>query len=315
MKHTVNYRKNPRPRTFSMALVLIIFAILSTNLLPVITGQSNDDAPVNNENQDEGPNGELEQNGTCNQTQTQQQNGTCNQTQQQNGTCNQTQNQTQQQNGTGNKIQEQNQQQDGTGNSSSYGYEHQYKQQGSNSEYQWRHQYRNEIQSGAENGTIPLEATFTYRNRHMVHENNHYQSGIELELDEAEGNKVQLRVRAEYHEGKVVVINIEGNVLRFRNGEGAKVYFDGKQIQQGSINEIMNAKGEQAKYVGVIGEGGAQFLVYIPHFSEHTITIESLIDQAKEELFTSTNYMVIGIGILALIGLTGYIFKIGKGRE
>jgi hypothetical protein len=63
------------------------------------------------------------------------------------------------------------------------------------------------------------------------------------------------------------------------------------------------------------GEGGAQFLVYIPYFSEHTIEIESLVELTQKELFTQTNFVVAGLGILILIGLSLHIYKIGKGRS
>lgn len=148
----------------------------------------------------------------------------------------------------------------------------------------------------------------------MLQENNHYQTGMELELLDVKGNRVRFRVSAEYTEGKVVAINIEEKVLRFGESDDSRVYFDGKQIKQGTIEEITEAKGAEAKYVWAFGEGGAQFLIYIPHFSEHIIEIESLLEQAKQELFTKTNYVVMGIGVIALIGLSGHIYKIGKSR-
>jgi hypothetical protein len=138
---------------------------------------------------------------------------------------------------------------------------------------------------------------------------------MEVELDDVTGNTLRVRVRAEYREGKIVVLNIEDDVIKFkRNGE-PRLYFDGERIQKCEMHEMMECKGTQAKYAGEIGEGGAQFMVYIPHFSEHVIEIQSTLKEAEEELFTPTNFMVMGIGIVALVGLGGYIFKIGKERE
>lgn len=146
----------------------------------------------------------------------------------------------------------------------------------------------------------------------MLQENNHYSLGMEIELLEVTKNKVRVRVRAEFSEGKVVALNIEENVLRFGNSENVRVRFDGNRIQRGSVEQVMAAEGEQASYVEAVGEGGSQFLVYIPHFSEHIIEIESLFE---EELFTGTNFAVMGISILALVGLSGHIYKIGKNRN
>jgi hypothetical protein len=162
-----------------------------------------------------------------------------------------------------------------------------------------------------ENGTLIMETTFTNKERFMLQENNHYHYGMEIELLDVTKNRVRVRVRAEFHEGKVVAINIEENVLRFGDSKNVRVRFDGKQIQRGTVEQVMAASGEQARYIETVGEGGAQFLVYIPHFSEHMIELESLLE---EELFTGTNYVVMGISILALIGLSGHIYRIGRAR-
>jgi hypothetical protein len=160
-----------------------------------------------------------------------------------------------------------------------------------------------------------MECTFTYRNRHMLQENNHYQLGMEVEYLGREGNTVRFRMRAEFEEGKVVAFNIGENVLRFRNKNQVRVYFDGNQIQAGNAGDVVKGNGTQAKYAGEVGEGGAQFLVYIPHFSEHIIEIESLTELAEEHLFSDSNYAVMGFAILTLVGLSGHVYKIGKSRD
>jgi hypothetical protein len=188
------------------------------------------------------------------------------------------------------------------------------KHQGDGEGNQWRYRYKNEIKAGAENGTIVMETTFQKREQFMLQENNHYQLGMEVELLEVDGNKVRVRVRAEFQEGKVVAINLAENVLRFGEPGNHRVYFDGQEVNKGTVEEVVAATGTQAMYVGEISQGGAQFLVYIPHFSEHIIVIESLTELVTEELFTKTNYIVMGFSILALVGLSGHIYKIGKSR-
>jgi hypothetical protein len=179
----------------------------------------------------------------------------------------------------------------------------------------WRHRYRNEINQSIENGSLVMEATFQIRNRHMVHENNHYQLGMELELDEATKKRIRVRVRAEFKEGKLIVLNVGHNVLNFGELGECNAYFDGKKMQQGTLGEVLNENGTQAKYTAAFGNGGAQFLVYIPHFSEHTIEIESLVELTQKELFTQTNLVVAGLSILTLIGISLHIYKIGKARN
>ncbi|UCE38758.1 MAG: hypothetical protein JSW00_05885, partial [Thermoplasmata archaeon] len=260
-----------------------------------------------NQEQNGGGNQNQEQNGEGNQNQ--EQNGNCSQNHEHNGNC--TCNQEQNQNGTcecgceGNMYKYRWYGSEGSCLS---------KHSGNGDGKQWRNRYQNEIKAGAENGTVVMQTTFAKTEKYMLQENNHYQYGMEIELLEVTGNRVRVRVRAEFTEGKVVVINIAQNVLRFGESGNHRVYFDGEQVQKGSPDEVIAGEGVKAKYAGEIGEGGAQFLVYIPHFSEHIIEIESMVDQVKEELFTQTNYVVMGFSILALIGLTGHIYKIGKSR-
>ena len=275
---------------------------------------------------------EKKQEGECNgsqeqnREQEQQQNGNCNQSQEQEqgGDCNGSQEQKREQ------EQEQKQQQNCTGNCTCDGNMYQYRWQntqsycfskssgnggnGNGNGNQWRHQYQNEIQAGAENGTVVMETTFMKKERYMLQENNHYKLGMEIELLEVNGNRVRVRVSAEFQEGKVVAINIDENVLQFGKSGESNVYFDGEQINKGALEDVIAGEGTEAIYVGEAGDGGSQFLVYIPHFSEHIIEIESLLEHVKEELFTGTNFVVMGFGILTLIGLSGHVYKIGKSR-
>jgi hypothetical protein len=179
----------------------------------------------------------------------------------------------------------------------------------------YQNRYRNEIQGAIENGTLVMETSFMIRNRNMVQENNHYHYGMELEFEGIYGNKIRIRVRAEFQEGKVIAINIDDEVMNFGKSGYCNVYFDGQQIRKGIVDEVISGNGKEAKYVGEMGEGGAQFLIYIPHFSEHIIEIESLYETAKEELFSASNYAVMGFAILALIGISGHVYKIGKSRK
>ncbi len=185
---------------------------------------------------------------------------------------------------------------------------------GGGESHTWRHQFRHQINQSIENGTLVMETTFTWRNRHIVQENNHYQYGMELELDGATSKRIRIRVRAEFQEGKLIVLNVEQNVLNLGESGNCNIHFDGQKMQQGTLEEILEGNSSQAMYVGAFGEGGAQFLVYIPHFSEHIIEIESLVPLVEEVLFTQSNYVVMGLGILALIGLSGYVYKVGKSK-
>lgn len=174
--------------------------------------------------------------------------------------------------------------------------------------------YGAEIWQGVENGTVIMKTSLINNGGQLVKENYHYHSGMWLDLEQFKDNKVSVRVSAEYKERKVIVINIDANVLAFNKLDEIRVTFDGEPIEMGDSEELFETKGDKPKYVAALDTEDTQFLVYIPYFSEHTIEIESLVEPAEEKFFSSANYMVMGLSILILIGLSIYIYKIGKWR-
>jgi hypothetical protein len=292
-------------------------------------------------------NQEQNQNGTCNgtqaQNQEQNQNGTCNgtqaqnQEQNQNGTCNgtQAQNQQQNQNGTCNGTQEQNreqertqeQQQNSSGNQTSTmnQYRNQEKNQdgsgnngagngnGDQDRNRWRYQYRNQIQQGIDNGTIVKECNISKKNGNMYINSYEYQKGMDVEVEKQNRNKLQIRVSAEFREGKVLVLNIEKNAFQVKNSEQLRVRFDGQEIAVSDIEDIVDGEGTEAQYTFALGEDGGQYIIYIPHFSEHIITLEILDSIDDEE--ARIPILALSAAILTIVLLILIVVRIGKFRE
>ncbi|WP_455391525.1 hypothetical protein, partial [[Eubacterium] cellulosolvens] len=290
------------------------------------------------------------QNGTCNgtgnktqqQIQNQYQNGTCegtgdktqqqNQEQNQNGTCEGTGDKTQQQNqeqnqdgtceGTGDKTQQQNQEQNqgGTCEGTSNGKQQQYQEQkngdseeNEDNKHRWRYQYQYQIQEGIKNGTVVMECNLSKKNGNMYVNSYEYQKGMNVEIDEQAQNRLRIRVTAEFQEGKVLVLNVDKNAFKVNNANQLRVRFDGQEIHLADINDVVNGKGTEAIYAAAIGESGGQYLIYIPHFSEHIITLESL-DFADEE---TKDFLVMAFGaaMVTVIVLILIVVRIGKYRK
>jgi len=177
----------------------------------------------------------------------------------------------------------------------------------------WRHGFREQIKHGVQNGTCIMECTLIKKEGQIVNNNYYYQNGSEVKLKEMNTNMIRVTISAEFQEGKVIVINVEDDVKKFENMDEIKVSFDENPIEPVTIKEVMKAEGSSSKYSAALDEGGTQFLVYIPHFSEHTIDIESVPGQSQEDSLTDS-YIFIGLGILILIGLCAYMYSVGKGR-
>ena len=84
------------------------------------------------------------------------------------------------------------------------------------------------------------------------------------------------RVRVEVNgsgEGKSVVIDISNRVLRINDTNRLKVFVDGKEINIGNYTDVLNETGIMPKYAIINGSNGIIVIVYLPHFSIHTIDI------------------------------------------
>jgi len=286
---------------------LVVIYVISLLLLSaqIVTAESVE-PPFEGENQIEEPVKEQneEPNGTCNMTLEQEmtQNGTLEQNQEQNGTCNLTMEQEMTQNGS----LEQNQEQSKLQNESKQG------EQNLNEDkrHQWRYQYRYEIQTGIENETVVKECNLSKKAGKMYINSYEYQNGMTVEVKEQSNHKLELKVSAEFKEGKVLVLNIDESAFKIKNSQQLKIKFDGSEMKEADIDEVINGTGSEAKYAAAIGESGGQYLVYIPHFSEHLITFEIVDVQSSQ----SMDFIVgaIGIGLLTILALILVVIKIGK---
>lgn len=186
-------------------------------------------------------------------------------------------------------------------------------QMGENHMFQWRYQYRTQIQDGIENNTVVKECNISKKAGKLYINTYEYQKGMTLEVKEQSQYKLEIKVSAEFKEGKVLVLNIEDSAFKVKNSQKLMIKFDGMEINQANVDEIINGNGTVAKYAAAIGEDGGQYLVYIPHFSEHIISLE-IIDITTSQ---SANFIIgaIGIALLTVIILILVAIKIGKRKD
>ena len=126
---------------------------------------------------------------------------------------------------------------------------------------QWRYQYRHQIQSGVENETVVMECNLSAKNGQTYVYNHEYQKGMAVEVSEQNKNKLEIKVSAEFKEGKVLVLNVEKNAFEVKNSQKVIVKFDGKEIPEGDIEDVVMGNGTQAKYAKALGEDGGQYIV------------------------------------------------------
>ncbi len=180
-------------------------------------------------------------------------------------------------------------------------------------QYTWRNRYRYEIQNGIENETVVKECNITKKEGKMYIHSYEYQNGMSVEIKEQNGHKLEVKVSAEFKEGKVLVLNVDENAFKIKNSQKLLVKFDGNEIKETGIDEVVFGNGTEAKYAKAVGTGGSQYVVYIPHFSEHIITIETVGQSTTSSISlisAAIGASLITIGILILVAI-----KSGKYRK
>jgi hypothetical protein len=97
------------------------------------------------------------------------------------------------------------------------------------------------------------------------------------EIDEDQ-NTILLSVNGEINTGKTIVITLDNNVLPL---ETIKIKYDGLLIKQAAgFLDIIDANddGSNPEYYPIREPNQTILLISVPHFSEHTITISSLVE-------------------------------------
>ena len=101
-----------------------------------------------------------------------------------------------------------------------------------------------------------------------------------MDITSIDKNNVDVIVNSEIQTGRIVIINIEKNVLETTSLEDLLVSIDNTKITQvDTLEALMNkveTKETTGTYYALMGEQLMTVFVYIPHFSTHTISIKTL---------------------------------------
>lgn len=111
---------------------------------------------------------------------------------------------------------------------------------------------------------------------------------------------ISVNVSSPTHEGRFIIFNIDSSVLGAIQSGGYKVLIDGKAVDQArDIQDLLNARTQNAsKYLVTIGSSGAQVIVYVKEFSEHTITIYASAPSVIPGFEASLLLIAIGLAMM-----------------
>jgi len=102
-------------------------------------------------------------------------------------------------------------------------------------------------------------------------------------------------------EAKLVVMDIEEDVLDFSGWDKYLVKFDNEEIDEVDLESVMSASGTDAVYCLILTQDGVQLLVYVPHFSEHSIEVRLKNDDINPDTDSNMAQVAFWIAFFAII--------------
>lgn len=161
-------------------------------------------------------------------------------------------------------------------------------------------QERSHIEDAKTNKTIAVEVEIDNGNvDHKSIDNN-----IVVQTTNSSANSVNITVSATNQTGpKVILVNLNSTTIDVSSIKYLHVLYDGKAITPAdNVDQVLHATStDDPHYAILITTNGAQVLISVPHFSTHTITLDSLskvIPAVPEFPFTILALMV---GIFSII--------------
>ncbi len=160
---------------------------------------------------------------------------------------------------------------------------------------------------------IGCEISLMVRDGSTMYEVMEYQHQFRLRVLDAERNRITLQVSSEDPAGKVVLMTMDRQTLETRNAELA-VMIDGVAVAQTSNPlDVLYASGsapEDAVFTVLQDGETSQFLVYVPSFSTHSLSIESVVLGA--DLLGLAGIVAV-IGAVAVVGVASVMLFRRKG--
>ena len=139
----------------------------------------------------------------------------------------------------------------------------------------WENIYDEPITAGIENGTVGAEITISKDQGKTASNSIIYITGMEVEMGAVSDGRIDITVRGDFSSGKVLILNLDDTVLDITNLDDLVIKFDEVEVEFSNVNVVLAGNEDDPICCLTMGNDGLRLLIYIPHFSEHVITIES----------------------------------------
>jgi hypothetical protein len=171
------------------------------------------------------------------------------------------------------------------------------------------HHYMNQnaILQAISEGRVAGELSMVLVDGVATYDTMEYRDQFQIHLMSAERDRIQLQVEDLEHRGKVVILNVDEGAFNSQKGE-LRLELDGVAIRSTTNPlEVLYEDGGEASdavYCVIESDGVSQFLVYVPSFSAHQLTLTSL---GPMDALLSVMGIVAIVGALAIVSIAGIL--------
>ncbi|CAC11754.1 hypothetical membrane protein [Thermoplasma acidophilum] len=128
-------------------------------------------------------------------------------------------------------------------------------------------------------------------------------TSINAVIKSASSSGVVINVNSSQSHGTVIAVYVSSSVL---NASKLIVKFDGSAAVQVSASALVNETSTTTAYYNVTADGnGSLVMIYIPHFSDHTIDIEPYTSISTP--ISMYYYVAVIVVVVAIIAAIGYV--------
>jgi len=134
-----------------------------------------------------------------------------------------------------------------------------------------------QLQDMVASGRLAGEIDIVAVNRSHTESSVGYNHSTSMTVKNVGAGKLTLAVQAEYSEGKFFRIGLDRDTAGTGSAKELQCRLDGEAMKRVSVQELerlQEQKSAHAAYCVEFGEKGCDVLAYVPHFSEHELTLE-----------------------------------------
>jgi hypothetical protein len=169
------------------------------------------------------------------------------------------------------------------------------------------HMNENAILQAISQGRVAGEISIVLRDGVATYDTMEYREQFRMQLMSAERDRIRLQVQDQEHSGKVVILNVDEGTFDCQKGE-LRLEIDGAAVRSTTNPlEVLYAEGSDssdAVYCVIESDGVSQFMVYVPSFSVHELTVSSL---GPMDALLSAMGIVAIVGALAIVAIAGIL--------